>query len=95
MLVGLGASLATPGRLEMKINCPLWDKSVEYQPGELVARRREGLLSAGERANLARIRGFFAYRVWELGADAPRQPRLPPTADEIARLYGSREAASR
>jgi hypothetical protein len=73
----------------------LWDKSVEYQPGELVARRREGLLSAGERANLARIRGFFAYRVWELVADAPRQPRLPPTADEIARLYGSREAASR
>jgi hypothetical protein len=86
-LVGERATIATPGRLELKIDCPLWDKSVLDDPGT-VKKRRRSPLSAKELENLRSIRGFFAYRTSDLQSPAPQPPHLPLTADRITQMYG-------
>ena len=85
-LVGRGLRITTSGRLELKINCLLWDKSILDAPGTS-RRRRKGPLTAQEVTNLRLIRGFFAYRTWELGSQAPQEPHLPGTASEITKIY--------
>jgi hypothetical protein len=87
-LVGRRATVTMPGRLELKINCPLWDKSILDDPGT-VKRRRRSPLTGKELANLHLIRGFFAYRTWDLAMPAPRAPHLPLSAAEIAVKYGA------
>lgn len=89
-LVGRTKEVAVPGKLELKVNCLLWDKAVRYEPGTIKPRRRRGPLTAGEVTHLRMIRGFFAYRTWQLGTDAPpREPHLPKTAAEISKRYGA------
>jgi hypothetical protein len=87
-LVGRRTVISTAGRLELKINCPLWDKRVLDEP-DMVGRRRRSPLSATELEHLRMIRGFFGYRTWRLGTAEPRAPHLPPTATEIAARYGA------
>jgi hypothetical protein len=87
-LVGRRANVAMPGRLELKINCPLWDKSVTDDPAT-VKRRRRNPLTEKELANLRLIQGFYAYRTWDLATPAPRAPHLPLTAAEITAMYGA------
>ena len=89
-LVGRTKEVALPGKLELKINCLLWDKAVRYEPGTIQPRRRRGPLTAGEVTHLRMVRGFFAYRTWHLGTDAPpRGPHIPENAAEISRRYGT------
>jgi hypothetical protein len=87
-LVGRRANVTTPGKLELKINCPLWDKSVVDDPGT-VNRRRRNPLTEKELANLRLISGFFAYRTWDLTTQPPRAPHLPISAAEITQMYGA------
>jgi hypothetical protein len=93
-LIARGATVTTPGRLELKINCPLWDKSVLDDPGT-VKRRRRSPLSQKELDHLRVMRGFFAYRTWEVSTAAPRVPHLPLTAAEITRMYDGKHDGDR
>jgi hypothetical protein len=93
-LVGERAKIAIPGRLELKINCPLWDKSVLDEPGT-VKKRRRSPLSSKELENLRSLRGFFAYRTWDLQSPPPRAPRLPLTASRITQMYGPPTSSDR
>jgi hypothetical protein len=86
-LVGRSAEIKMPGRLELKINCLVWDKALAEPPGTVRRRRREGRLTDDERAHLRLIRGFFGYRTWEIGAARPQSPHLPLTAVEITQFY--------
>jgi hypothetical protein len=87
-LVGERAKIATPGRLELKINCPLWDKSVPGEPGTAKKRRRSPL-SAKEVESLRSVRGFFAYRTWDLQSSPPRAPHVPLTPADMTQMYGA------
>lgn len=93
-LVGERAKIVTPGRLELKINCPLWDKSVLDDPGT-VKKRRRSPLTAKELENLRSVRGFFAYRIWDLQSPAPRAPRVPLTAARMTQMYGAPNSSDR
>lgn len=89
-LVARSTEVALPGRLELKINCPLWDKTFrnEPEPGAMEPRRRKGPLTDEEWKHLRGVRGFFAYRTWVLGNPRASQPHLPLTGVEITAKYG-------
>jgi hypothetical protein len=71
----------------------LWDKQIQDNPGTVRLRRRNPL-TARELEHLRLIRGFFAYRTWDVAGSAPRAPRLPLTAAEITQRYGAPDDAN-
>ena len=87
-LVGAVAEVRTPGKLELKINCPLWDKTRAPGSGTVALPFLKRALTEQELANLRLVQGFFAVRTWILGTAPARAPHLPPTAAEISARYG-------
>lgn len=88
-LIGRTCQISTPGRLELKINTPLWDKTL--RPAGTTQPVRKGPLTDEELGHLRSIRGFFAYRTWDLRENPPQAPHLPMTAVEISGRYGSHD----
>jgi hypothetical protein len=87
-LVGAAAETRTPGRLELKINCPLWDKTRTPRSGTIALPFVKRPLTEQELLNLRLVEGLFAVRTWSLGTPAAQTPHLPPTAAEISARYG-------
>jgi hypothetical protein len=86
-LVGAVGEVRTPGRLELKINCPLWDKTRTPRSGTIAMPFVKRPLTEQELSNLQQLQGFFAVRTWILGTPPPVTPHLPPTAAEITARY--------
>jgi hypothetical protein len=87
-LVGAVGQVRTPGRLELKINCPLWDKTRTPRSGTIALPFVKRPLTEQELSNVGLIEGFFAVRTWILGTRPARTPHLPPSAAEISERYG-------
>src|SRR5262249_34344630 len=87
-LVGAASEVRTPGRLDLKINCPLWDKTRSPRSGTIAAPFLKRPMTEQEMSNLRLVQGFFAVRTWILGTPPAQTPHLPPTAAEISRRYG-------
>jgi hypothetical protein len=87
-LVGAAAEVRRPGRLELKINCPLWDKTRTPRSGTIALPFVKRPLTEQELSNLRQLQGFFAVRTWILGTSPPATPHLPRTAAEISARYG-------
>jgi hypothetical protein len=88
-MVGLAGEVRTPGRLELKINCPLWDKTRSPRSGTITAPFLKRPMTEQELANLRLIQGFFAVRTWVLGSPPAAIPHLPRTAADISAHYGA------
>jgi hypothetical protein len=86
-LVGTVREVRTPGRLELKINCPLWDKTRTPRSGTIAVPFVKRPLTEQELSNLRRLQGFFAVRTWILGTPPAATPHLPRTAAEISARY--------
>jgi hypothetical protein len=86
-LVGALGEVRTAGRLELKINCPLWDKTRTPRSGTIALPFVKRPLTADELSNLRLVQGFFAVRTWILGMPPAPTPHLPPTAAEISAHY--------
>jgi hypothetical protein len=87
-LVGAAVEVRAPGRLELKINCPLWDKTRRPRSGTIAAPFLKRPLTEQEVTNSRLVEGFFAVRTWVLGTPPALTPHLPPTAAEISTRYG-------
>jgi len=87
-LAGAAAEVRSPGRLELKINCPLWDKTRTPRSGTIALPFVKRPLTEQELLNLRLVQGFFAVRTWILGTPPAQSPHLPPTAAEISARYG-------
>jgi hypothetical protein len=86
-LVGAAAEVRSPGRLELKINCPLWDKNRSPRSGTIAAPFLKRPMTEQELANLRLIQGFFAVRTWVVGTPPAAIPHLPRTAADITAHY--------
>lgn len=87
-LVGAVGEARTPGRLDLKINCPLWDKTRTPRSGTIALPFVKRPLTEQELHNARLIQGFFAVRSWVLGTTPAPAPHVPPTAQEISARYG-------
>jgi hypothetical protein len=87
-LVGAGAEARAPGRLELKINCPLWDKTRTPRSATIALPFVKRPLTEQELRNLRLVQGFFAVRSWMLDTTPAQTPHLPPTGAEIGARYG-------
>jgi hypothetical protein len=86
-LVGGGAEVRTAGQLELKINCPLWDKTRTPRSGTIALPFVKRPLTEQELSNLQLVKGFFAVRTWILGAPPAAAPHLPSTGADISARY--------
>jgi hypothetical protein len=94
-LIGSAGEVRTRGRLEVKVNCPLWDKTLHVASATTQPHVLKGPLTELDLTHLLQVQGFFAVRTWTLGTAPARKPRLPPTAGGISAKYGGVKQTSR
>jgi hypothetical protein len=90
-LIGSAGEVRGQGRLELKINCPLWDKTLHVATATDLPHGLKGPLTEVELTHLRQVQGFFGVRTWTVGAAPAKKPHLPLTAGEISGVYGGTE----